>query len=82
MKEYQVYLLQSKNDENQKYIGISENLENRIKEHNLGNSKHTSKYKPWKLVAYFTFFDKCKAYEFEKYLKTHSGRAFASKRFW
>jgi hypothetical protein len=37
---------------------------------------------PWELVTYHAFKDKYKAYAFEKYLKTGSGAAFASKRFW
>ncbi|MDX2095626.1 MAG: GIY-YIG nuclease family protein, partial [Alphaproteobacteria bacterium] len=35
---------------------------------------------PWELVWYCAFPDKYKALEFEKYLKSHSGRAFANKR--
>jgi hypothetical protein len=37
---------------------------------------------PWELVTYHAFQDKFKAYDFERYLKTGSGKAFASKRFW
>ena len=40
------------------------------------------KYKPWVLHVYFAFHEKDKALEFETYLKSHSGRAFAKKRFW
>jgi putative endonuclease len=47
-----------------------------------GGSPHTSKYRPWKLVAYFAFEEKSTAMAFEKYLKTGSGRAFAEKRLW
>ena len=54
----------------------------RIKEHNLGKSKHTAKYKPWTLIGYQAFSDKRKAQEFEHYLKTGSGQAFANKRLW
>jgi len=34
------------------------------------------------LLTYHAFQDKYKAYDFERYLKTGSGKAFASKRFW
>ena len=37
-------------------------------------------FKPWELVWYCAFPDKYRALEFEKYLKSHSGRAFAKKR--
>jgi len=43
-------------------------------------SLRTAKFKPRKLVWYCAFPDKYKALEFEKYLKSHSGRAFAKKR--
>jgi predicted GIY-YIG superfamily endonuclease len=77
-----VYLIRSESFEDQRYVGITTDLKNRLSEHNQGLSKHTSKFKPWKLVAYFSFSDKYKAFDFEKYLKSHSGRAFAEKRFW
>lgn len=79
---YFVYLIRSLEDERQKYVGITTDLDQRLKEHNSGQSKHTSKYLPWECVVSMNFNDKYKAYEFEKYLKSHSGRAFASKRFW
>jgi putative endonuclease len=36
--------------------------------------------KSWQLTWYCAFPDKYKALAFEKYLKSHSGRAFANKR--
>jgi hypothetical protein len=47
---------------------------------NAGKSAHTTKFRPWELVWYCAFRDKYKALAFEKYLKSHSGRAFAKKR--
>lgn len=79
---YFVYLLKSINSPEQTYIGCTTNIENRFKTHNFGGSPHTGKYKPWMLHAYFAFEGKQKAYNFEKYLKTHAGKAFASKRLW
>jgi len=43
--------------------------------------KHTSKYKPWQIETAISFSNKEKAAKFEKYLKSHAGRAFASKHF-
>jgi len=37
-------------------------------------------YVPWELMWNCAFPDKYKALEFEEYLKSHSGRAFAAKR--
>ncbi|MDE1901091.1 MAG: GIY-YIG nuclease family protein [Alphaproteobacteria bacterium] len=79
---YYVYLLKSLSQPEQKYVGVTEDLKKRFEDHNRGFSEHTAKYKPWELVAYHAFHDKYKAYGFEKYLKTGSGKAFANKRFW
>jgi putative endonuclease len=37
---------------------------------------------PWRLVTYVAFSDRAKAEEFERYLKSGSGHAFANKRLW
>jgi predicted GIY-YIG superfamily endonuclease len=60
--------------------GATADLKQRIADHNAGKSTHTAKFKPWKLIWYCAFPDKYKALAFEKYLKSHSGRAFAKKR--
>lgn len=79
---FYVYLLRSLSNPEQKYIGFTEDLKERLHAHNSGHSKHTSKYLPWELVTYHAFTEKGRALEFEKYLKSGSGQAFASKRFW
>ena len=77
-----VYLIQSIPYPNQRYVGVTSDVDKRIIAHNAGQSPHTSKHKPWKLVTYLALTDSKKALEFEKYLKTGSGRAFAKKRLW
>jgi putative endonuclease len=57
-------------------------MEARLRDHNSGKSPHTAKFKPWRLVTYIAFSDKAKADSFERYLKSGSGHAFATKRFW
>ncbi len=79
---YYVYLLQSINFLDQRYVGYTENFDKRLIDHNSGNSHHTKQYKPWKIVAVVGFEEKLKALNFEKYLKSGSGRSFAQKRFW
>jgi predicted GIY-YIG superfamily endonuclease len=79
---FYVYLLKSLPDPAQRYIGFTLELRNRFAAHNNGRSVHTAKYKPWKLVAYFAFDDERRAREFEHYLKSGSGKAFANKRLW
>ena len=77
-----VYLLQSESSLDQRYVGITSDLKQRLAEHNAGKSPHTSKYVPWKLVTYVAFLDEQKAEFFERYLKSGSGHAFAKKRLW
>ena len=81
-KTYYVYLIRSTAFPERKYVGFTEDIETRIKDHNRGKSVHTAKYRPWQIVSYHAFTDKKQAKEFEKYLKSGSGRAFAAKRLW
>ena len=76
-----VYLLQSEAP-GQRYVGLTSDLRRRLAEHNAGKSPHTSKYVPWRLVTYVAFSDEQKAEVFERYLKSGSGLAFASRRLW
>ena len=80
MNFFYVYILQSVNDSNHFYTGFTENLEQRLNEHNQGKCPHTSKFKPWQIKTSIAFTDKAKAMDFERYLKTSSVRAFAKKR--
>ena len=75
---FYVYLLISIADASQRYVGFTTDLKQRVKSHNDGASVHTRKYKPLKLVSYFAFDDERRAREFEHYLKSGSGRAFAN----
>jgi len=77
-----VYLLGSKPDPAQKYVGMTADLRSRLKSHNEGGSRHTANYRPWVLVTYVAFDDERRGREFEFYLKSGSGRAFANKRLW
>jgi putative endonuclease len=77
-----VYLLRSVAFPRHTYIGIIENLKQRIADHNSGKSKHTSKFKPWTLVVAIRFENDDKAMSFEKYLKSGSGHAFANRHLW
>jgi predicted GIY-YIG superfamily endonuclease len=77
-----VYLLRSKSHPERTYIGMTENLRNRLKAHNGGHSPHTAKFRPWEIVVAIAFQDEHRARDFERYLKTGSGRAFAKRHFW
>jgi predicted GIY-YIG superfamily endonuclease len=75
-----VYILRSDVAPGQEYVGATADLKARLADHNAGKSSHTSKFRPWSLLWYSAFPDKQKALQFEKYLKSHSGRAFSKKR--
>lgn len=77
-----VYLLRSEAHPQQRYVGLTVDLRERLADHNAGKSQHTSKYAPWSIVTYVAFSDRNKAEAFERYLKSGSGHAFARKRLW
>lgn len=77
-----VYIIKSIDHADKYYAGYTLDVQARLKTHNEGSSVYTKDYKPWKLVWHCSFEDKSRAMEFEKYLKSHSGRAFAHKRLW
>jgi len=75
-----VYILQSSVDEKRFYTGLTDNLRERLQNHNAGRVPHTAKWKPWRLKSYIALSDRMRAAEFERYLKSASGRAFVRKR--
>lgn len=79
---YYVYMISSCGDPERKYIGFSSDLRTRLRDHNEGRNVSTRPYKPWKLDTYIAFSTKIQALEFERYLKSGSGHAFAKKRLW
>ena len=76
-----VYILESIGHPAEWYVGLTDDLRTRFDAHNAGQSRHTAKFKPWRLVTYIAFSEETKAVAFERYLKSSSGRAFAKKRF-
>lgn len=77
---YYVYIIKAINFPGKFYVGYTLNLQNRLEAHNHGQSIYTAEHKPWEPVLHLAFNNKSKALEFEKYLKSHSGRAFMQKR--
>ena len=74
---YFVYIL--KCADGKSYTGCTENLEERLKRHNNGYVPATENRRPVQLITHIVFSNKYKAFEFEKYLKSGSGRAFINK---
>ncbi len=71
---YYVYVIQS--ETGQSYIGQTENLEKRLRQHNLGKSGYTKRCKNWRLVYSEEFSTRKKAMLREAELKTSKGRKF------
>jgi len=63
------------------YFGSTIDLRSRFNLHNSGQVKSTKAHLPWRLVWYCGFETEKQARNFELYLKSGSGKAFAYKRF-
>lgn len=77
---YYVYILQSSKS-GQVYTGWTTDLKRRLRSHNLGENRATKSGVPWMIKYYSAFETEKLAKDFELYLKTGSGIAFARKRF-
>lgn len=75
---YYIYSLKCKDGF---YIGCTDNIKERLERHQNGCVPATKDRLPISLEFYFAIEDKYKAFAFEKYLKSGSGRAFIKKHF-
>ena len=74
-----VYVLRSTVNQNL-YIGLTNNLERRIKEHNTGKNRSTKAYFPYNLLFSETFKTRPEARKREKFLKTGKGRDYIKEK--
>ncbi len=77
---YYVYILKSLKQTGQIYIGFTQDLEKRIKEHNSNKVIFSKRYSPWEIETYIALKNKKLAADLERYLKSGSGFAFLKKR--
>ena len=68
------YILENK--KGYQYVGLTDDLNDRLERHNRGEIPSTAKYKPWKIVNFNAFPTRKQAAHFEKYLKSGSGTMF------
>lgn len=68
-----VYVLQSDQDNNL-YVGCTNNLVKRVNQHNKGLNKSTKHRKPFNLIYYEKYYSKGVAFKREKYFKTAQGK--------
>ena len=76
---YYTYVLLSHKDK-KFYTGYTNNLDNRIKEHNNGKVLSTSYRRPFDLIYYEVCFDEKDAIKREKYLKSTWGKRYIRNR--
>ena len=76
-----VYIIRSDADPSRHYVGITNDLRARLEWHNHGPCGHTRSHRPWSVVVSLEFPTEKQAVRFEKYLKSGSGRAFATRHF-
>jgi len=74
-----VYILQSQKNWIL-YVGSTNDLKRRIKEHNGGDVISTKPNRPWDIESYIGVKTENQARSLEKYLKSGSGRATLRKR--
>jgi putative endonuclease len=70
-----VYVIKSRNKKF-RYVGITDSIERRIREHNSGKNKSTAPYLPFDLILKEEYDNYSKAREREKFLKSGQGRKF------
>ncbi|MBI2440529.1 MAG: GIY-YIG nuclease family protein [Lentisphaerae bacterium] len=78
---YYVYFLRSLKNHKKTYVGFTENIDQRLAEHNTGKNPSTARHIPWELMGYVAIPSRSKALAMERYFKSGSGHAFWHKHF-
>ena len=73
MKFYYIYILKSKSKDFI-YVGFTQDLRRRLKEHNNKEELSTKHYAPFELIFYEAYISKRDAMRREEYLKTTKGK--------
>ena len=77
--DYYVYAIKSKN-RSYIYVGISNNPERRILQHNKGYNKTTKSYRPFDCILVEKYNSRKDARKREKYLKSGCGKEFLKSK--
>ena len=73
MKNFYVYVLKSEQHD-KTYVGMSENVNERLREHNTGKSTFTKSFRPWILLYSEYVGEATEARKLEKYYKSTAGK--------
>ena len=76
-----VYILRSESNPARHYVGLTAHVPTRLQWHNAGQNVHTARDRPWSVIVTLEFATEEAARQFERYLKSGSGRAFAKRHF-
>jgi predicted GIY-YIG superfamily endonuclease len=76
-----VYIIKSIAVADEYYVGVTSDVDLRLQAHNEGLSAHTSRHRPWRRLVVIEFDEEEPALNFERYLKSGSGREFARRHF-
>jgi len=76
-----VYIIKSLTTPDEYYVGVTSNMDLRMRAHNRGLSPHTARHRPWRTLVVINFDEEEPALKFERYLKSGSGREFARRHF-
>ena len=79
MSKHFAYVLKNHESPPKYYCGLTSNVVTRHAEHNAGACIHTAKHRPWSIDVVIELADERRAVAFERYLKSGSGVAFASR---
>ncbi len=75
---YSIYAIKSEVD-GRIYVGMSKDIDSRIKQHNLGQVFSTKGYRPWKLIYTESVGTREECHKKEKYYKSGCGKEFLKK---
>lgn len=76
-----VYVLESIGSPGRFYVGLTRDVEARVRKHNEGGCIATKSARPWTVRTVVSFDREDRAKAFERYLKSGSGRAFSRRHF-
>ena len=79
-KMFFVYVIKSLSHKN-RYVGSTDNIDKRIREHNLGKCRYTKGRIPWSLIFSETYSTRNEAMKRERFLKSGKGREWLNKKF-